>query len=166
MIQSLNHAGRLCVCDLREPNLAPRPSPEFGSSRKLAHFRGLLRGPAMKSGWALPLTPTPLPIRFRGLNVPVGPFGGAQSPHTQAFTRMKTGIYALVLAFSALFASGPSAGRGWFSLPGFCLPKVTRFTKCIDNKVTNCTRSRGWDCKNKERCIATPEPCELPPGNG
>jgi hypothetical protein len=45
---------------------------------------------------------------------------------------------------------------------GICLPTSTRFTKCVDGKVADCTRSRDFKCKTRLNCTPTEQPCEMP----
>ncbi len=45
---------------------------------------------------------------------------------------------------------------------GFCLPLTMRFTKCIDGRIADCTRSRGFNCKTRLSCVPGPRICGLP----
>ena len=55
-----------------------------------------------------------------------------------------------------------SDGTVYPALAGLCLPNSTRYTKCIDGKVADCTRSRNVKCKTREQCKQTEQPCTLP----
>jgi hypothetical protein len=75
-------------------------------------------------------------------------------------THMKSAmrLLAFVLLFQAIMASGAFDP----ALAGVCLPNSTRFTKCVDGKAAQCTRSRNIKCKTREKCIQTEQPCDLP----
>ena len=62
---------------------------------------------------------------------------------------------ALLLPALAVVSAHPA-------FAGVCLPNSTRFTKCIDGKAAQCTRSRNIRCKTREKCIQTEQPCDLP----
>ena len=47
-----------------------------------------------------------------------------------------------LLTFALLFAAAMAMGAFDPALAGVCLPNSTRFTKCIDGKAAQCTRSR------------------------
>ncbi len=47
-------------------------------------------------------------------------------------------------------------------LARLCLPQTTRFTKCMDGKIAECTRSRNVKCKTRQTCTQTQQACELP----
>src|SRR5215469_10628547 len=72
----------------------------------------------------------------------------------------KTSIFAAALLLAA--ASGAQASAGELIRAGFCLPGSTRFTKCIDGKIAECTRSRNVKCKTRQTCRPTQEHCKMP----
>ncbi len=67
-----------------------------------------------------------------------------------------------LLTFALLFPAVMATGAFDPALAGVCLPNSTRFTKCIDGKAAQCTRSRNIRCKTREKCIQTEQPCDLP----
>ncbi|MFY9640939.1 MAG: hypothetical protein WCD20_16840 [Rhodomicrobium sp.] len=67
----------------------------------------------------------------------------------------------LILTLIALFPPR-AADAQEVALAGLCLPQTTRFTKCIDGKVAECTRSRNIRCKTRQRCAETQTTCDLP----
>jgi hypothetical protein len=67
-----------------------------------------------------------------------------------------------LLTFALLFPAVMAAGAFDPVLAGVCLPNSMRFTKCIDGKAAQCTRSRNIKCKTREKCIQTEQPCDLP----
>lgn len=73
---------------------------------------------------------------------------------------MKSVLKLLTLAL--LFPAAMATGAFDPALAGVCLPNSTRFTKCIDGKVAQCTRSRNIKCKTREKCTQTEKPCDLP----
>jgi hypothetical protein len=67
-----------------------------------------------------------------------------------------------LLTFALLFPAAMAMGAFDPALAGVCLPNSTRFTKCIDGKAAQCTRSRNIRCKTREKCVQTEQPCDLP----
>jgi hypothetical protein len=41
-----------------------------------------------------------------------------------------------------------------------CLPSSTRYAKCVDGAVFDCTKSQGIKCKKREECKRTEKPCD------
>lgn len=75
-------------------------------------------------------------------------------------TQMKSVLKLLTLAL--LFPAIIAVADLHPALAGVCLPNSTRFTKCIDGKAAQCTRSRNIKCKTREKCTQTEKPCNLP----
>lgn len=67
-----------------------------------------------------------------------------------------------ILASIAFLSAACAAGAHEARLARLCLPQTSRFTKCVDGKIANCTRSRNVKCKKHERCVATQQSCDLP----
>ena len=68
------------------------------------------------------------------------------------------GILAAAMLLPAPVA--PAAPAGDLVFAGFCLPLTSRFTKCIDGKIAECIRQRGFNCKNRQSCTPTKESCD------
>jgi hypothetical protein len=73
-------------------------------------------------------------------------------------TTNKSPVFAATMLLAAAFAI--PAGAGGLVRIGFCLPGSTRFTKCIDGKLAECTRSRNVKCKTRQSCRPTEQSCE------
>ncbi len=69
---------------------------------------------------------------------------------------MGSGVRVLMLTVLMHAAFGASEPAN-----ALCLPSTTRFTKCIDGKVSECTRERGLSCKKKFSCRVTGDTCSL-----
>ncbi len=72
---------------------------------------------------------------------------------------------ALYVSFSALLfvpVSMLAASESGLVRIGFCLPLTVRFTKCIDGRIADCVRSRGFTCKTRLSCVPGPQICGLP----
>jgi hypothetical protein len=41
-----------------------------------------------------------------------------------------------------------------------CLPNSTRYTKCVDGAIFDCTKSRSIKCKRREECKRTDKTCD------
>jgi hypothetical protein len=75
--------------------------------------------------------------------------------------RHRTAVFlAAALSGIALMADAPNAA-GDVMLAGICMPLTSRFTKCIEGKVSECVRRRTLKCKTKETCTPTQESCDL-----
>src|ERR1700730_1701312 len=60
---------------------------------------------------------------------------------------MKISLLRILTLTLLQTASVAAANPNQLSRVRFCMPHATRFTKCIENKVAECTRSRGINCK-------------------
>ena len=67
-----------------------------------------------------------------------------------------------VLTVAALLPAVLATIAGRAAFAGVCLPNSTRFTKCVDGKAADCTRSRNIRCKTREKCVQTQQSCDLP----
>jgi hypothetical protein len=82
----------------------------------------------------------------------------------EGFFIMPLMIKSSILAAAALLAAAnavPASTAGLIRA-GFCLPGSTRFTKCIDGKLAECTRWRNVKCKTRQVCRPTEQSCEMP----
>jgi hypothetical protein len=61
---------------------------------------------------------------------------------------------AALSAALAFAAASPACARG------VCLPNSTRYFKCVDGKLADCTKSRNVRCKTYETCKETGQPCD------
>jgi hypothetical protein len=61
---------------------------------------------------------------------------------------------AALSAVLAACAASPASARG------VCLPNSTRYYKCTDGKLADCTKSRNVRCKTYESCKPTGQPCD------
>ena len=68
-----------------------------------------------------------------------------------------------ILIVTALLPAAFAAAAIRPAHAGVCLPNSTRYTKCVDGKAADCTRSRSIRCKTREKCVQTGQACDLPP---
>jgi hypothetical protein len=68
-----------------------------------------------------------------------------------------------ILIVTALLPAALAAAATRPAHAGICLPNSTRYTKCVDGKTADCTRSRNIKCKTREKCVQTGQACDLPP---
>ncbi|MGA7325062.1 MAG: hypothetical protein WBX25_11395 [Rhodomicrobium sp.] len=73
---------------------------------------------------------------------------------------MNLGLRNISAAMALMLVLAPAQANE-LVLIGICMPLTTRYSKCVENKVAQCTRSRGVNCKTKTRCTATSEPCDV-----
>jgi hypothetical protein len=74
---------------------------------------------------------------------------------------MKISLLRILTLTVLQTASVAAANPNQLSRVRFCMPHATRFTKCIENKVAECTRSRGINCKTRRTCVVTSQICDL-----
>src|SRR5258706_13585702 len=74
---------------------------------------------------------------------------------------MKIALLPILTLTVLQTASVAAANPNQLSRVRFCMPHATRFTKCIENKVAECTRSRGINCKTRRTCVVTSQICDL-----
>ena len=67
-----------------------------------------------------------------------------------------------ILTLIMLLPAASVADTRVLVLAGLCLPQTTRFTKCIDGKIAECTRSRNVKCKTRQTCTQAQQACDLP----
>jgi hypothetical protein len=61
---------------------------------------------------------------------------------------------AILAADLAASCVSPASARG------VCLPNSTRYFKCVDGKIADCTKARNIGCKTREKCTRTEQPCD------
>jgi hypothetical protein len=75
---------------------------------------------------------------------------------------MKKAFPIFLASFILQAALHPASIAGEVLRAGLCLPGSTRYTKCAGGKIAECVRKRGFNCKTKQSCIVTRQPCDLP----
>jgi hypothetical protein len=75
-------------------------------------------------------------------------------------TAKKSSVCAAAILLAAAFVV-PASADG-LTRAAFCLPGSTRFTKCIDGKLAECTRWRNVKCKTRQAGRPTEQSCEMP----
>jgi len=73
---------------------------------------------------------------------------------------MNSGLRAFSAGAAVIFALTAAQANELIPV-GLCTPLTTRYTKCVGDKLVQCTRSRGISCKTKVRCLPTSETCDL-----
>jgi hypothetical protein len=61
---------------------------------------------------------------------------------------------------AALLLAVAATGASLTALAGVCLPNSKTYTKCIDGRIAQCSRSRNIKCKTRERCTQTEQTCD------